>query len=127
MTATAAPAPTRPRETAYLLLCHDAPGSAAPRNSHLARHLAYIEQHHERYLVAGPCIDDAGHVSASVLVVRADSEPSARALVEGDPYFLAGVWGEVVATRFKAVCGSAVGGITWAPVSSASAAPRESA
>ncbi len=116
MAAARAPAETRPRETVFLLVCHDAPGSAAPREAHMHGHLAFIERHVDRILVAGPALDAANAIDASVFVVRAADEADARALIEGDPYFQNGVWARIEARRFRAVCGSAMGGITWAPV-----------
>lgn len=116
MQAHGAPAETRPRETVFLLLCHDAPGSAGPRVAHMHGHLAFIERHVDRILVAGPALNDTGAIDASVLVVRATDEADARALLQGDPYFWGGVWARIEARRFRAVCGDAVGGITWDPV-----------
>jgi uncharacterized protein YciI len=112
-----APAQSKPRETVFLLHCHDAPGSAQPREVHMQGHLAWIERHIDRYLVAGPALDAQGAIDASVLIVRASDEADARALLEGDPYFRAGVWQRVEVTRFRAVCGTSMGGVTWAPVS----------
>jgi len=116
MAAARAPAETRPRQTVFLLVCHDAPGSAPPRAAHMHGHLAFIERHVDRILVAGPALDAANAIDASVFVVRAADEADARALLEGDPYFQNGVWARIEARRFRAVCGSAMGGITWAPV-----------
>lgn len=76
-------------------------------------HLAWIERHEERYLVAGPAMDAHGAIHSSVLVVRGADEADARALIEGDPYHCAGVWARVDLTPFRAVCGVAVGGVTW--------------
>jgi uncharacterized protein YciI len=118
MAATGAPAETRPRETVFLLVCHDAPGSARPREAHMRGHLAFIERHIDRILVAGPALAEGGAIDASVFVVRAADEAGARALLAGDPYFQNGVWAQVEARRFRAVCGSALGGITWDPVGS---------
>ena len=118
MAASGAPVETRPRETVFLLVCHDAPGSAGPREAHMRGHLAFIERHIDRILVAGPALAEGGAIDASVFVVRASDETEARALLAGDPYFQNGVWAHVEARRFRAVCGSALGGITWDPVGS---------
>lgn len=111
-----APDETRPRETVFLLVCHDAPGSEAPRQAHMRGHLAFIERNIDRILVAGPALAEGGAIDASVFVVRAADEPGARALLAGDPYFQNGVWVRIEARRFRAVCGTAMGGITWDPV-----------
>lgn len=119
-TATAGPAATRTRDTVFLLLCRDGAGAARLRAEHMSGHLRHIEQHIDRYIVAGPAfVDppaDPQTIHASVLVVRADDEPSAHALLEGDPYYRNGVWSSVEVISFRAVCGEAVGGITWAPL-----------
>jgi len=116
MTATAAPAATRTRETVFLLLCRDGAHSARLRAEHMGGHLRHIEQHVDRYIIAGPAFVDPQTIHASVLVVRADNEPSARALLEGDPYYRSGVWNSVEVIGFRAVCGDAVGGISWSPL-----------
>jgi hypothetical protein len=113
MASTAPPAATRPRETLFLLVCRDAPGSATPREAAMREHLAHVERLGERIVVAGPALDAAGRIDASVFVLRAADAAAARALLETDPYFSAGVWGSIELRTFRAVCGSAVGGITW--------------
>ena len=83
MAAARAPAETRPRETVFLLVCHDAPGSAAPREAHMHGHLAFIERHVDRILVAGPALDAANAIDASVFVVRAADEADAQGVAPG--------------------------------------------
>lgn len=113
MNANAGPAATRPRETLYLLCCEDAPGSAQPRAQHMRDHLAHIERHLDRIMVAGPALDGSGLIDASVFVVRAADEADARALLAADPYYRAGVWSRVAVRCFRGVCGTGMGGLTW--------------
>lgn len=108
-----APAATLPRETLYLLLCSDAPGSEGPREREMQGHLRFIESNIDRIAVAGPRADAGRPIDGSVLVVRAGSADDARALLEGDPYFRAGVWARIDIHPFRAVCGTFVGGTTW--------------
>lgn len=108
-----APAATRQRETLYLLVCSDAPGSEIPREREMQDHLRFIEQNLERIAVAGPRTDGGTPIDGSILVVRAESPDAARALVEGDPYYRAGVWARIDIHPFRAVCGTFVGGTTW--------------
>ena len=58
-------APTVPRidSPVFLVLCYDGEDSAGPRQSELDGHLAYVEQHTEQYLVAGP-LREAGRKAA---------------------------------------------------------------
>lgn len=107
------PVATRPRETLYLLVCVDAPGSEVPRESHLDAHLRHIETHIERISLAGPRTDGTTPIDGSILVIRAESADAARALIESDPYFNAGVWARIDVHPFRAVCGTLVGGTTW--------------
>jgi uncharacterized protein YciI len=108
-----APAATRARETLYLLVCSDAPGSAVPREREMQGHLRFIESNIDRIAVAGPRTDGERPIDGSVLVVRAESVEHARTLLEGDPYFQAGVWARIDVHPFRAVCGTFVGGTTW--------------
>ncbi len=108
--------PTRPRRTLYLATCHDAEGSAQPREQYMRDHLAHIERHIERFVVAGPAIDADGCINGSILVIDAADEADARRLIEADPYWQHGAWSRVDIRRFRGVCGSVVGGITWRPV-----------
>jgi uncharacterized protein YciI len=108
-----APAATRTRETLYLLVCSDAPGSEVPREREMLGHLRFIETNLDRIAVAGPRTDGRRPIDGSILVVRADSAEDARALLEGDPYYRAGVWSQIDVHPFRAVCGTFLGGTTW--------------
>lgn len=107
------PSPTRPRETVFLVIAHDAENSAPARQSAMLGHLSHMEAHIDRYLLAGPAFVADNLINASVLIVRAVDEQAARALIETDPYFRAGVWRHLEIRSFRAVCGTAMGGITW--------------
>jgi uncharacterized protein YciI len=91
----------------------DSTGAAAARGRELAAHLAHVEAVIDRLWVAGPLLDAAGQVVGSLLVFDVADEPAARALMEADPYFLAGVWGRISYRPYKAVAGQWVGGKTW--------------
>jgi uncharacterized protein len=116
MQSTANPTATRPRETLYLLLCRDGIDAPGKRQTHMRGHLEFIERHIERIVIAGPALNATGAIEDSVLIVRADSEDDARSLLALDPYYRYGVWDEVSVRAFRAVCGQALGGITWGPV-----------
>jgi len=108
-----APAASRERETLYLLLCHDAPGSAAPRETHMQGHLDFIAANLSTIALGGPRSDGVSAIDGSVLLIRAGSASAARAFVAGDPYFKAGVWARIEVHPMRAVCGSYIGGVTW--------------
>jgi uncharacterized protein YciI len=108
--------PTRPRRTLFLVTCHDAAGAAEPRETYMREHLAHIERHIDRYVVAGPAVDADGRIDGSILIIDAADEAAARSLLEADPYWLHGAWSRIDIRRFRGVCGSVVGGITWPAV-----------
>ena len=97
----------------YAIVARDKPGAAAVRMERLKQHLAHIEEHLDRLAVAGPLRDEDGAFVGSLLIVKADSEAEARALLEADPYFQAGIWADITVCAFGAVAGDWVGGKTW--------------
>ncbi|MFO0335596.1 MAG: YciI family protein, partial [Pseudomonadota bacterium] len=77
----------------FSILGRDAPGSDAPRRQHLDAHLAHVERVIDRILVAGPLRDpSSGATVGSLLVVDVPDAAAARAFIEADPYYAAGVW-----------------------------------
>lgn len=91
----------------------DAAGADAARASELGAHLAHIEAVMAQIFVAGPLLDGVGQVVGSMLVFDVPDEAAARAMMEADPYFRAGVWGRISYRPYKAVAGLWVGGKTW--------------
>jgi uncharacterized protein YciI len=91
----------------------DAAGADAARASELGAHLAHVEAVMAQIFVAGPLLDGAGQVVGSLLVFDVRDEAAARAMMEADPYFRAGVWGRISYRPYKAVAGLWVGGKTW--------------
>lgn len=97
----------------YAIVTQDGPGAAAVRKEKLKEHLAHVEAHLDRLTVAGPLRDEAGNFTGSLLIVKAADEADARALLESDPYFRAGIWSDIRIDAFGAVAGDWVGGKTW--------------
>lgn len=97
----------------YAIIARDRPGAAAVRMEKLKQHLAHVEGHLDRLAVAGPMRDEAGAFTGSLLIVKAESEADARALLEADPYYQAGIWNDIDVRAFGAVAGDWVGGKTW--------------
>ena len=97
----------------YAIIARDRPGAAPIRTEKLKQHLAHVEGHLDRLAVAGPLRDEAGAFTGSLLIVRAESAADARALLEADPYFQAGIWNDIDIRAFGAVAGDWVGGKTW--------------
>ena len=101
---------------AYIAVCEDDPtvDSAARRRRERDAHFGYIETILDRLLVAGPLTDpaDSAHV-ASVFVYAVDTEAEARQLLEGDPYYRAGIYGQVRLAPFTPAAGQWIGGTIW--------------
>jgi uncharacterized protein YciI len=98
----------------YSISCVDGPDGARLRLEHMKAHLAHIETVIDDILIAGPVQDkDGGSHVASLLVLKAENIEAARAWLERDPYFKAGVWKSVEIVPFKPVAGTWIGGKTW--------------
>src|SRR5687768_8391105 len=98
---------------AYAIVARDKPNMKAVRMALLKDHLAHIETHLHRLLVAGPLKDAQGNFLGSLLIVRAESMEDASLLLQRDPYYAAGIWADVTISAFSAAAGDWVGGKTW--------------
>lgn len=98
MSEPAAPASLEP---IWLVEATYAPDAAETRTPFRAEHLGGVRRRLEsgEYIEAGAFMD----VSASVILVRAESEAAALALVRDDVYLRNGVWVEVRARPFGRV------------------------
>ncbi len=95
----------------WLVICRDAPDSAALRRDHLQAHLSYVEKVMNRISVAGPLFANAtGTMNGSCFIYRTDDQEEARRLLRNDPYYLAGVYEHVEMRAFRPVAGVWVGG-----------------
>lgn len=97
----------------FLIIAWDAAGAQGLRAESRAAHFAYIETIIDRIAIAGPMKTSDGGFAGSMLVYKAESEADAWALLEGDPYFKAGVWDRHEIHPFVAAAGDWVGGVTW--------------
>jgi len=97
----------------YAIIAHDRPGATATRMDRLEEHLTHIEARLDRFAVAGPLRDAQGNVTGSLLVVKAESEADARALLVQDPYYTAQIWSGFEIREFNAAAGDWVGGRNW--------------
>jgi uncharacterized protein YciI len=97
----------------WAIVSQDSADAPALRKAHLAAHLAYAESVAGRIAVGGPLRDGDGADHGSLIILSVASEAEARAILEDDPYFRAGVWEECQILPFRAVIGEWVGGKTW--------------
>ncbi len=96
----------------FACYCRDTSEAAALREREMQSHLAHVETNIESYAVAGP-LKDGDATCGSLLVVTAQDARAARAFIESDPYFRAGVWSSIEVLEFHAVAGDWVGGAAW--------------
>ena len=98
----------------HIAYCTDRKDLGDQRQTALADHLAYIETILDRIAVAGPVASGPdGSTEASCFIYHTDDREEARQLLENDPYFKAGVYGEVVLSSFTPAAGSWIGGKIW--------------
>jgi uncharacterized protein YciI len=92
----------------------DGPGAAELRLRDLDGHLAHVEKHWRRYVVAGPLRDPGGEaLVGSLLLVRANSAEEAWSICKDDPYFTNGQFKSVDIKNFTQSIGTAIGGKIW--------------
>lgn len=94
----------------FAIVALDHEDAAEARARHREAHLSYYSDNADRICVSGPL---AGEQSGSLIILRCDTETDARAFIEGDPFFPAGVWRQVDVFRFK------VGAGVWAQANQA--------
>lgn len=86
----------------YVIIAIDKPGSDAARAENRDGHLAHFKSHAGKIAVAGPL---SGDKSGSLVIYRAASAADARAFIEGDPFYPAGVWASIDVLDFRAGSG----------------------
>jgi uncharacterized protein YciI len=97
----------------FAIIAWDAPNSAAARASARDAHFARIESIMDSLAIAGPLKDAAGNFTGSLVIVKADDEAAALAILHGDPYFAAGVWQRFEIHDFLPAAGTWIGGKVW--------------
>jgi hypothetical protein len=97
----------------YAIITTDKPGATVTRMAKLKEHLAHVEASIDQFAIAGPLRDEDGNFTGSLLVVKAESEAQARAMLAQDPYFQADIWSSIEVRAFSAAVGDWVGGKTW--------------
>ncbi|MBD2842906.1 hypothetical protein IB285_11650 [Erythrobacter sp. KMU-140] len=88
--------------------CRDGEFGERLRGLHREAHLAHVAANAEDYAVAGPLKQD-GKTIGSLLVIKAEDEQAARAKLEADPYFSAGVWQAIRVNLFEPLLGDWAG------------------
>jgi uncharacterized protein len=88
----------------FALICSDRPGAADIRKQNRDAHLAYLQ---ETGVVAqaGPCLDPAGEMVGSLIVLDVDTRADAEDWAARDPYAKAGLFEKVEIRAWRRVIG----------------------
>lgn len=97
----------------FAVIARDLPGAEPKRLAARPAHFAYVETILDRIAVAGPLRDAAGGFVGSMLIYDVPDAAAARALLEADPYFQAGIWDNPEIHPFTAAAGQWIGGKIW--------------
>jgi uncharacterized protein YciI len=79
----------------------DKPGVRELRAKVRPDHLAFLGENTSRLLVAGAKLDDGGDAFGSLYILDVDDRTAAEAFIGSDPYTKAGVFGQIVVTRWR--------------------------
>lgn len=79
----------------------DRPGAMALRGEHTEAHWTFMDDYADTMVARGPTLtDDGEHVTGSLHIVELPDEDAARAFRDGDPYYRAGVFADVLLLRW---------------------------
>ena len=86
----------------FVFIAYDGPQGFDRRQAHRPDHVAYLETLHGdgRLVYGGPIRDESDRSIGALLVLDAPDRAAARAIVEQDPYFRAGVYERFEINRF---------------------------
>ncbi len=92
----------------FVAICLDKPGSLETRLSTRAAHLTFLEQNARQVKLGGPFLDADEKPVGSMLILDCDNESLAQALLERDPYAMAGLFKSVELRPWKRVVGAEI-------------------
>jgi hypothetical protein len=92
----------------FAVICLDKPGEIDLRLSTRAAHLAFLEENSAHVKLGGPFLDAEGRPVGSLLILDCENETQARALLERDPYAMAGLFASVELRPWKRVVGAMI-------------------
>lgn len=86
----------------FAIITRDKPDSAGVREAHQSAHKAYLDKHKEVLLAAGAMLDDeATKAHGGILLVDLESREAVEEFVQNDPFQAAGLFEEVLITRWR--------------------------
>jgi len=88
----------------FAISCIDKADSMQIRAANRDAHLAYLREHRDQILVAGPFLSDSGEgMTGSLLLMDFPDKNSAEAFVQNDPYAKAHLFDQVSIRRWKKI------------------------
>jgi len=88
----------------FVIYCKDKPDHMDVRTATRPDHSAYLEQHADKIVAAGPMLTDDGNgMVGSVLLMEFGDRAAAEAWAAGDPYAKAGLFESVEITPWRKV------------------------
>lgn len=88
----------------FVVRCQDKPGHQQVRLDNRAAHLAFLNTHLDRLVLAGPLLsEDRQSMIGSLLVFDIADRAALDAVLAADPYAQAGLFEQVSVTPFKKV------------------------
>ena len=101
---------------AWFVRCETAPGAGRSIRAEFGpSYLRYLEAHIDRIAFAGQFFDDAAsnEPSARFYFLTTETGEDALRILEGSPYYRAGLYSTCTAGRFSGVIGHVMGGVAW--------------
>jgi uncharacterized protein YciI len=90
----------------FAITCFDKPGALEARVENRPDHVAYLKTKDAVIRVAGPQLDEQGHMCGSLFVIEVDDLQAAKAFSDGDPFLQRGIFGRVDIRGFTKTMGS---------------------
>ena len=90
----------------FAITCWDKPGVLEARVANRPDHVAYLKTQDSAIRVAGPQLDEQGHMCGSLFVIEVDDLAAAKAFSDGDPFLQRGIFGKVDIRGFNKTMGS---------------------
>ncbi len=88
----------------FVLYCLDKSGHGQIRANNRDAHLAYLKEHRDSIVFAGPLLDDAGTgMIGSLLVMDFPDRAAVDRFLAGDPYSRAGLFASVRVSPWRKV------------------------
>ncbi len=87
----------------HAIVCTDKPDALEIRLANRAAHIAHLEAHAGRLILAGPTLDSDGNMNGSIIVLDTDDRAEVDAFCAADPYARAGLFETVTISPFKKV------------------------